>query len=289
MVDAILGAARVSNFGRFMWNRTNPYIIPLFDEQSPSSLNRVVALASPYVAWNDMLDSKNVIARWAAAASAVPYTEEVGQSVVDALLQIVSVTSLRPHIPADLWTWLKRRPSLPPVSRGRWSACWPEVIHYVRGLGDIEILKSFFLLVFSEWSCHTSAGMNEILVSIREDFGGIQMQENRKDLREQVDHVLEQLDRGFEYIKQQMPLRNRDEFRWVKDQYRMLRRVLLEVDKEDVNAQACAYPKSIPSSSGINPFEFVQEPSLAFYPFVSVTREEVVTFPGSCAWFRHTP
>ena len=259
MVDVILSAARASHFGKFMWNRTNPYIIPLFDKQSPPSLDRVVALASPHVAWDTMLDGTNAVARWAAATSAVPYTEEVGQSVVDALLQIVSITSLRSHIPIDLWTWLKRRPSLPPVSRGQKLACQPEAIHYIRGLGDIEILKSFFLLMFSEWSYFYDA-VYEIETSIREDFSGIQMQEHRKDLRRQLDHVLEQLDRGLEYIKQQKPLMDKIEVGMMKDLYKVLRSALLEVDKEDVNVQACAYPKSIPSGPGINLFELVQEP-----------------------------
>ena len=260
MVNAILSAARASHFGRFMWNRTNPYIIPLFDKQSPPSLDRVVALASPHVAWNAMLDGTNAVVGWAAAASAVPYTEEVGQSVVDALLQIVSVTSLRLHIPIDLWTWLKRRPLLPPVSRGRRFAREAEVIHYVRGLGDIEILKSFFLLMFSEWSYFYDSSMYEMEISIREDFSGIQMREHREDLRKRLDHVLEQLDRGLEYIKQQKPLMDEIEVGMMKDRYKVLRSALLEVDKEDVNVQACAYPKSIPSGSGINLFELVQEP-----------------------------
>ena len=260
MVDAILSAARASHFGKFMWNRTNPYIIPLFDKQSPPSLDRVVALASPHVTWDTMLDGTNAVVRWAAAASAVPYTEEVGQSVVDALLQIVSITSLRSHIPIDLWTWLKRRPSLPPISQGQKLVRRPEAIHYIRGLGDIEILKSFFLLMFSEWNYFYDSGMYEIETSIREDFSGIHMQEHRKDLRRQLDRVLEQLDRGLEYIKQQKPLMDKIEVEMMKDRHKVLRSALLEVDKEDVNVQACAYPKSIPSGSGINIFELVQEP-----------------------------
>ena len=250
MVDAILSAARASHFGRFMWRRTNPYIIPLFDEQSPHSLNQVIALASPHVAWDGMSDGKNAVARWVAAASAIPYTEEVGQSVVEALLQIVSVTSLRSHIPIDLWTWLKRRPPLPPVSRGQELACSPEVIHYVRGLGDIEILKPFFLIL-SQWSHHTNPSLNEMGISIREDFSGIQMREHRKDLGKQLDHVLEQLDRGFEFVQQWRQLMNEPEFRLMKGGYEMLKNVFLEVDREDANAQACAYPKFIPFGSGV--------------------------------------
>ena len=257
IVDAILSATRASHFGRFMWHRTKPYLIPLFDKQSPPSLDRVVVLASPHVTWDDTSDSTNAVARWAAAASAVLYTEEVGQSVVDALFQIVSVTSLRSHIPPELWAWVKERPSFPPVSLGRESALQPEVIHYVRGLEDVEILKSFFFLILSEWSLHSHASLKGTEISFKNDFSGIQMQEHRKDLGKQLDHVLGQLDLGFEHIKKWRPLISETKIGVMRDQYRRLRRTLREVDKEDYNSKACAYPKSIPSGSGINPFGLV--------------------------------
>ena len=68
-----------------------------------------VTFMSPHVPWDDKLHDGDTVARWAAAALTVPYTEEVECSVVNALLQIVSIDSLRPHLPTDLWTWLNIR------------------------------------------------------------------------------------------------------------------------------------------------------------------------------------
>lgn len=48
------------------------------------------------------------IARWATAALEVPYTEEVGQSTVSALLQIASINSLQAYIPLNLWSLLRK-------------------------------------------------------------------------------------------------------------------------------------------------------------------------------------
>ena len=80
---------------------------------------------SPYLPWTDAFYDQNAVHRWAAAALAVPYTEEVGQSVVDVLLQIASNSSLRLHIPRDVWALLKKRVSLPPVWGGdRWEPGW---------------------------------------------------------------------------------------------------------------------------------------------------------------------
>jgi hypothetical protein len=242
MVDAILGAARASYFGKFMWHRAKPYITALFDQQSPPSLDRVIALASPYVTWDDMSDGTNAVARWAAAASAVPYTEEVGQSVVDTLFQIASVASLRSHIPVELWSWVKKQPSLPPVCRGRKVAARPEVVHFVRGLKDIDLLKSFFLLVWSEWIHHPKPSLNEMEISIREDFSGIQMREHRKELMERLDYVLGELDQGFERLKLRKPSMEEGNFELAMSCYKTLRKVLLGVDKEERDTKACEYP-----------------------------------------------
>ena len=110
MVDLIFRASRASLSGKFMWRRLQPYITSLFDEPSRPSLDRVVALVSPHVRWNAMSSGAEAVTRWAAAAMRVQYTEDVGQSVVDALLQIACNDSLRRHVPAEIWEWLKRRP-----------------------------------------------------------------------------------------------------------------------------------------------------------------------------------
>lgn len=102
MIDAILPIVSASKLGTFVWHRINPYLTTLFDEPSSPSLDQAVTLMSPYVPWDDKFHDEYTVARWAAAASALPYTEEIGSSVVNALLQIASVDSLRPHIPTEL-------------------------------------------------------------------------------------------------------------------------------------------------------------------------------------------
>jgi hypothetical protein len=51
---------------------------------------------------------------WITAASALPYTDEVGERVVDALLGMATRDNLRPHIPVVAWDWLNKRPDLSP-------------------------------------------------------------------------------------------------------------------------------------------------------------------------------
>ena len=59
---------------------------------------------------------EHMISQWAAAISAVPYTEEVGQSVVHTLLSMGDPQILLPHIPIDIWALLEKQPSLPPIA-----------------------------------------------------------------------------------------------------------------------------------------------------------------------------
>ena len=199
IVDAILRAARVSdssfsNRGKFMWYRVEPYISRLFEKRSPTSLNRVITLISPYVPWQGALNNTIAVSRWAAAALTVPYTEDVGQNVVDALFQIAFIDFLRPHIPIEIWRMLKRRPSLPRIYYGlRWAG-HVNTVAYVRRLGDIGLLKSLFLLVWTDECNLLPKNVGEMMKSIREDFCGIEMEDNRKDLIERLDCVLWQLD-----------------------------------------------------------------------------------------------
>jgi hypothetical protein len=264
MVDAILRTARASHFGKFVWHRTQPYLAPLFDQRSIDSLDRVVVLASPHMTWGYTLDGPEAVVRWSAAVSAVAYTEEISQSVVDALLQIVVVDSLQSHIPAEIWTWLKRRPSLPPVCRGRKGGTRPDIVHYVRLLGDIEILKSYYLIVWSEWRFHSRPTINEMVTSIKEDFGGIEMRSHREDLLKRLDDILKQFDRGLEYFKQRYPSLEEDTMGRTKSQYETLKQALVEMDVGEMKALACASPELISSSSlDTDPFGLAQDPPLA--------------------------
>jgi len=228
MVDALLGIARAPKIGTFM---TEP-IDTLFNEASPDSPDRVVALMAPYVGWKTSGFNKNIVAWWAAAALAVPYTEEVGQSVVDATLQIASIVDLKPWIPVNIWARLKKRPSLPPICKGRSEGTTSDVVRRVRELGDVEILESYLFLVWSEWDVIHSEGLTEMCSLIREDFGGIGMGRHREVLVGRLDRVLEQLDRGLGHLEQHKSTLDEGHILTAKRQYGGLREVLTEVDGE---------------------------------------------------------
>ena len=152
MFDTFLQAARASKNRDFTWHRIRLYASSIPQETSP----RAIVLALPHINWRLLTDREDLIQRWAAAASAVPCTVEVAQSVVNTLLQIASRRELLPHIPADAWLWLTKRPSLPPICRGRDVGTRAHVIRAVRALKDIEVLKSYFLLVWSAWNYFSS-------------------------------------------------------------------------------------------------------------------------------------
>ena len=242
MIDAILNVASASNSGKFIWDRVKPYLTTLFDEPSPPPLDRVVTLMSPYVPWDEKLHDGYTVARWVEVALAVPHTEEIGRSVVNALLQIASIDSLRQLIPIELWAWLKEVPLLPPVCRGRRVGTKGAVVRHVRGLGDIEILKSYLLLIWSEWNFLQTSGLDEMQISIRQDFGGIGSKHHREDLIARLDEIFGELDRGWEYIAQHKPGINPYQPHRAKADYRTLKKVLLEVERAAVSVFGCVSP-----------------------------------------------
>ena len=226
MLEANVYAARVSGPG---W-RIRPCIKALIGKLGTPSLNRAIILMLPCLDWNDRWADETTVTWWAAAALTLPYTEEVGQSVVDVMLQIASWRSLRPHIPIDIWVWFMTRSSLPPWSLGCLQAIHSDVIDHIRGLGDIEILKSYFLVVWSEWRYLPDGHLARAQVSIREDFGGIEMRDHRKDLIERVHHILGELGQGFAYLKLRWPDYHEHHMEWAKESYKKLEEVLQEVD-----------------------------------------------------------
>lgn len=80
-LNALLHAARVSK--GVIWDYTIPTI---FNKTSPLA----IVLISPLIDWHDpaIKNREDLVSQWAVAASAVPYTEEAGQSVVDVLLTV---------------------------------------------------------------------------------------------------------------------------------------------------------------------------------------------------------
>ena len=218
MIDVLLDVIKLRAF------TIGPQITALFDEGSPDSLNRIIVLVSPYVPWDSrVFHSSTVTRRWATAVLAVPYTEEVGRSVVDAVLQIASIKSLQPYIPVGVWALLKEQPSLPPACLGRARGTTACVVRGIRELGDPEILKSYLSLVWSEWYAIHPDGFTDMCASIRDDFGGIGMGGHRNDLVKRLDYVLGQLGQGLGYYQQ---------YHRLKRQYKELKDILLEVDRE---------------------------------------------------------
>ena len=226
LFDIYLHAVMALKPSRFIWGRIAPLATTLLTEASP----QVITLLSPHIPWGKSTDGGNLVRRWAAATSTVQYTDEIGESVVDTLLQFGSDHDRRQHIPADVWSWLNKRPFLSPVCRGRRLGSGQGVIRTVRELGDINILKSYFLIVWSEWDHLDLLGFDEMRTSICEDFGGIQMMHHREDLIQRVDDVLGQLDLGFENLIQHNPNLQEGHLRLMKDQYGELKKALLEVN-----------------------------------------------------------
>jgi len=83
------------------------------------------------------------------------------------------------------------------MCHGQYQGALPVVIQQVKAFRDIEILKSYLLLVWSEWDCIQLGGFDKMCTLIREDFSGIGMQHHREDLIEQLDHILGQLGQGY--------------------------------------------------------------------------------------------
>ena len=209
MADAILRAARASSkHHKFLWNRLGPYVFAMFDKPNPPSLSWLLELAAPL---RGPSCNEDVATGQAATGS---HTGEVGRSVVSRLLRIVFTDPLRPQF----------LDGSPEQSKGAGG----DLIRQIRALGDIKILKSYLLLVWSGYDPidDQSGGLAEMLTSIREEFGGIGMGRHRGDLIERLNHILGR--------SESPDLRDSD-IQLAKEQYGELRKVLLEVDREAVN------------------------------------------------------
>ena len=235
LLDMFLRAAQSTNFEDFIW--VHPLANTLFSIPYPRSLDQVILLATPY-AWRLRgPHSEDEVARWVSAVSAVPYTEKMGRCVVSALLQIAAVDPLRPHIPANLWGWLKKPQSPLNVPAWRRENTQFGVVHHIRGLGDIEILKSYLLIAW--WNRDSpdnsgstemkdsldNSGFAEMKDSIRKDFAGVGMSRHRRDLIKELEEVREK-DFGSER------------------EYGELKELLLQVDMEAKKTLTSALPKS---------------------------------------------
>jgi len=230
MLNIFLQVAEISAQVGFMWHHIEPLVTRLLNADSPIPLKQAIILASPYMPWWQFTNGEYLIQLWAGAALEVPYTDNIGRSMVDTLLRVTYSDALLPHIPDDMWSWLNKLPPLNPVCWGRYWGTYQDVVQTIRTLGDIEILKSYFLLVWSEWDDLRPGGFFEMCISIRGDFSGVGMGDHRQDLLQHLDHVLDQLDLGLEFLQQHKPSLNVGDIWSMKDRYGRLKKILLEVD-----------------------------------------------------------
>jgi len=224
MLDAFLCAFRASKMLEFRWLYSRNHTGTLFSKASPHG----IILVSPHINWGSLEDGGDLVQQWAAVTSAVPYTEELAQSIVDTLLQIAYYNQLLPHIPTNIWLWLNKQPSLHPTSSGRYYGTQLPVVKAIRELKDIKIIKSYFLLVWSEWDYLTDDAFNESCISICEDFSEAWSGWHWTELIQHLDHILTQLGQGLEHLQQHNPNLTGDNFQKMEDQYRKLKDILVE-------------------------------------------------------------
>ena len=193
MIDAIFRAGNVSKSSNFLWPRVLLYVTKLFERQSPTSLNRVIVLVAPYLTFHYGWSTTTTVVRWAEAVLGIQYTEEVSESIVHGLLGLAGVELLRQHIPIDIWRLLKRLPNLPPTYHGEMWGGNAVIIDHIRGLGDIEILKSYLLINWLDRLFPSPDVAYEMEQSIRLCFAGAEMEGHRNDLIKRLNDVLTRL------------------------------------------------------------------------------------------------
>ena len=230
MLDVLLCLARAWERSGLMWPHIEPFLSALLNEASPVSSKRAAILISPHIPWWRFKNGGRLVQQLMEVASEVPYTDVVGQSIVDTLLQVACWKS--PTIPAGMWAWLNKRPNLPPACSGRYWGSKQGVCKMVRALGDTELLTSYLLVVWSEWDFLMPRGFGEMCASIQEDFIGQEEGQHRKDLLDRLDHIRRELELGLEHIQQHKPSLKEGNLRHRQDQYAGLEAILRKVDRE---------------------------------------------------------
>jgi len=235
MLDVCLRAAVVADDLGFVWF-SSKFLADIFLSKATT---RATLLVSPHFHWSFLDVGLGLVRQWVATVSVTPCTEEVAQGVVATLLRVMSQPEFRPHITFDVWSWLKRRPSLPPVCAGRRCGTHSNNVKAVRRLNDPEVFKSYLVVVWSEWNSLRGSGFDEMRDAIPQDFGGSGMGHHRADLIQRLGCVLGQLDRGIDYLRQHKPGVDEDDFEDMKDQYGELRGILLEVNIKAIARTSC--------------------------------------------------
>ena len=250
MFDTFLSLITATGPRRYMWRHVEPFISTLLHEESDNSLKLAAVLTSPLFPWQQFSHPKHSIKLWVAAASILPYTDEIGWRVVDALLCVAYQDTLRHHIPVDMWSWLNKRPSLPPVCPGRRWGSSRDIVRTLRRLGDAEILTSYLILVWSEWDGLDSEGLEEMHTAIQRDLKGTPTMDYHKDLLQHLDHVLGQLGLGLEHLGQRNPHITETHIQLRKGQYKKLEETLRKAGGMAVDDSIYGTP--IGSSSSVH-------------------------------------
>ena len=194
-----------------------PHTTTLLGKPNSPFRNWLIALVAPHAGWEDEELGEDAVIAWAAAVSTVPGTEEVIRSVVSLLMRITNIDSLRPHLPIEIWVWMKKWQSLPVADWPRYYATTLGAVRHVRGFGDFEIIGSYFLAVWVSYPSSPDV-LNEVEVSIRGDFGGIGMWRPREFLLGRLDGILKEMVAETEQS--------------ILQRCRKLKRVLLDMDGE---------------------------------------------------------
>ena len=216
------------------WTRQyiRPVIPRLLAEGRPIALKRAAILALPHLelAWLGSDEIHDFIELWISAADALDDAEDVCQAVVDVLLQMAYFHSVRDHITSKAWSWLNKRPALPPRCRGRFlCSTGSNVLPAIRAHNDIELLTSYLITMWSEWDCAGEWVFEGMRKTLREEFcgGGDEVSEYRKDLLARLNLVLGEVAKGLGYLKVRHPDMQPDEFGVIRERYRELKRILV--------------------------------------------------------------
>jgi len=223
--NVFLHAADALGSSGFLWHCVQPFVKTLLNDASNVSLKRTAMLVSSCIPWHRQ-DSQGLVQAWVATASAIPKEEEVAPSVVNTLLQIAYKKLLPSGNHGDVWSWLTLRPSLPPICRGRYLGSHPRVMQQVRRLKDIEILKSYLLVIWSEWDSLYDSGFPTMCEWIREGFSGVEANSHRTELAQRLDDVIRELDKGLAYLQRDKPYLREGDLQERKGQYEELRKIL---------------------------------------------------------------
>ena len=173
-----------------------------------------------------------VMQLWIETASALPYTDGVGESVVNALLRMASSAKLRSHIPAAAWEWLNKRPVLHPSVVMSGSGVSLDVFEQVQELGDVELTTSYLFIVWPEW-CWVNLEIRLAMFNfIRTELCGVERVGHCTDLIQRLDDILSRLEPAS-----QESVQNRIQ------EFKGFRRALIEVKGATVKTLTSSLPR----------------------------------------------